>query len=267
MKPALPVLMYHSIVPDVTPSLHRTVVSEKQFLAQMKWLYTEGYQTIAPLEARDLCQQQTAFEKKIVLTFDDGYRSYIDFVQPVLAQFGFRATLFLSTHFVGAKKYPDEWILTDKTPAADRPLTADEIITLHKSGWHIEAHTQNHIRLFNKTPSKIAVQMDMCNAFIETITGQRPTAFAFPYGSYDALSLALAQHRYALAFTTHPDLWQEKDDVHRIPRLEMTHTDSMLDFIKKIQYGYSSYYQLGRQSVSAFLRADMRIYDGLRRLF
>jgi peptidoglycan/xylan/chitin deacetylase (PgdA/CDA1 family) len=255
MKPALPVLMYHSIVADITPLLHRTVVSENQFLTQMKWLYNEGYQTISPLETQDLWTQKAALAKKIVLTFDDGYRSYIDFVQPVLAQYGFTATLFLSTHFVGLEKYPDEWALVDKTPETDRPLSANEIITLHKLGWHIEAHTKNH------------VQMDVSNAFIERVTGQQPRVFAFPYGSYDTLSLSMARQRYALSFTTHPNLWRAKDDAHRLPRLEMTHKDSMSDFINKIQKGYTNAYQLSRHTLSAFARSDMRIYDGLRRLF
>lgn len=76
---------------------------------------------------------QTIPQKLVVLTFDDAVKNHLSFVAPLLQQYGFTATFFISE--VGA--------------AGDerQQLTWDDISTLHTMGFEIGNHTAHHASL------------------------------------------------------------------------------------------------------------------------
>jgi peptidoglycan/xylan/chitin deacetylase (PgdA/CDA1 family) len=260
-KNAIPVLMYHSIVSQRQAHYHPTVILADQFSAQIQWLFTNGYQTVTPLEALPLLKNGNNTAKKVLITFDDGYKSYIDIALPILSQYGYMATLFVATSFIDLDSYPASLIEKDKLPHDDRPLTRQDILKLYNEGWQIEAHTATHVSLLKQDNTIISTEMEDANTYIETLTGQKPTLFAYPYGQYDSLSLDAARLHYTLSFTTHQGLWSEQNDKHRLPRLEMAHDDTLPIFIQKLTKGYSNVYDWLRNAINAFLRKNMNVYD------
>lgn len=87
------VLMYQHI----WPVADHFAVTPKQLDEQFSYLHKNGYKTIfasalinAIFEERDLAS------KTIVLTFDNGYRNQVEFVEPLLEKYGFCASLFLN---------------------------------------------------------------------------------------------------------------------------------------------------------------------------
>ena len=73
-------------------------------------------------------------DKVVVLTFDDSVRSQFDIVRPILKQYGFGATFFITTGFE---------FESDK----QNYMTWEQIRQLHEDGFEIGNHTRDHVTL------------------------------------------------------------------------------------------------------------------------
>jgi peptidoglycan/xylan/chitin deacetylase (PgdA/CDA1 family) len=89
------VLMYHRVGPITDPF---PTFDIRVFRAQMEWLKTRC-RVIAPEELADVLARPTD-ERTVLLTFDDGYKSYFDHVYPILAELRLPSLVFPSTAFV-----------------------------------------------------------------------------------------------------------------------------------------------------------------------
>ncbi|HUO64674.1 MAG TPA: polysaccharide deacetylase family protein, partial [Terriglobales bacterium] len=89
----VPILVYHNM--DAQPK-GRLVQSASSFEQQMRYLKTEGYRTLTLAEFLEFTRLDRQLPKKsVVLTFDDGYKSFKQYAYPVLKELGFTATLFV----------------------------------------------------------------------------------------------------------------------------------------------------------------------------
>jgi hypothetical protein len=74
------------------------------FDAEMAYLKEAGYETV---DLADVVEWQRGRgelpPKPVVITFDDGDRSVVDYAYPILQKHGFKATLFVVTSEVGRK--------------------------------------------------------------------------------------------------------------------------------------------------------------------
>jgi len=87
----IPVLMYHQIgTPDRENRFKGQYTPEKMFARQMKYLFEHGYQTISLRDLISYAKQPTpAKDKKICITFDDGYESVYTHGFGVLQKYNF----------------------------------------------------------------------------------------------------------------------------------------------------------------------------------
>ncbi len=126
--PILPVLCYHS-VGDPGPSYRFDPevidVTPEQFRRQLEILAKDctviGMDTLcAALHGEKLPPNA------VLISFDDGYRSCLDTALPILRDFGFSATFFIATHYVGKRRlyWWDKIHYILKTSALDR-ITID----------------------------------------------------------------------------------------------------------------------------------------------
>jgi peptidoglycan/xylan/chitin deacetylase (PgdA/CDA1 family) len=90
------VLTYHRIVGD-EPSLPG--VSAGRFAAQMRWVH-DNCEPIRFEELVERTRTPSRGKPSVLVTFDDGYRSYHDLAYPVLKQYGIPAVVFLVTGLV-----------------------------------------------------------------------------------------------------------------------------------------------------------------------
>lgn len=87
------VLLYHHVFPGTADEMTLTPdLLENHF----QYLKEKGYSTI-PVSSlvKAINKQETLPGKTIVLTFDDGYKNQIEFVEPLLKKYGFCACIFL----------------------------------------------------------------------------------------------------------------------------------------------------------------------------
>src|SRR6185312_10355483 len=68
-------------------------------------------------------------QRSVVLTFDDGYRSFRQYAYPVLKELGFPGTLFVYTDYVGAGRNALSW---------------QELRELAAEGFDVQAHSKTH---------------------------------------------------------------------------------------------------------------------------
>jgi len=133
----------------------------------------------------------------IAITFDDGYRGWIDYVYPVLRDLGISATFFVSSGLVGLHGEEERNFFL-KNLRSDRQttgsITAEELRKLAGAGFAIGGHTCNHVNVADYrdlTKLNNEVQKDKIN--LEKITGTKVEYFAYPFGFYHNSSIDLVQ--------------------------------------------------------------------------
>ncbi len=188
----VPILVYHNM--DAQPK-GRLVQSAASFEQQMRYLKTEGYRTLTLAEFLEFTRLNRQLPKKsVVLTFDDGYKSFKQFAYPVLKELGFTATLFVYTDYVGAGRNALSW---------------SDIKALQAEGFDIQAHSKTHGDL-RRAPGETQAQFDQRmqaelaqpRELFRRQLGQAPETIAYPYGRWDADVLKHVKGAgYVAAFT------------------------------------------------------------------
>jgi peptidoglycan/xylan/chitin deacetylase (PgdA/CDA1 family) len=101
-----------------------------------------------------------------------------------------------------------------------RPMSAEELVQLSRSPLvEIGAHTMTHCHLPSlPLEQKRAEISGSCDA-LAALLGKAPSSFAYPYGLYDATSVALVKEAgIRHACTAEAELMWSADDDHAIPR-------------------------------------------------
>ena len=187
----IPVLVYHNISAQDKGKLS---IASRTFDAQIRQLHEEGFQaiTLADFMAFAAGRRQLP-RKSVLLTFDDGYKSFVQYARPILKDYGFGATLFVYLDFIGAGS----------------GLSWQDLRTLSEQGYDVQAHSKSHANLRRKegeSEAAYAKRIEAELAYPLTLFKKnlpRPVdALAYPYGEMDdELVPFVAKYGYAVAFT------------------------------------------------------------------
>lgn len=191
----VPILSYHRF----GNGQGRLGVSQSAFAAQMSYLAREGYHII-PLRALRgfLVGAQALPAKSVVITIDDGYRSTYDIAYPILKQYGFQATVFLYTDFVGARD----------------ALSWQQMREMVRSGLiEVQPHSKTHSNLAMRLPkesdaqylARLRSEVTTSVALIRQHLNVDIHSFAYPYGdASSALTTLLQQAEVQFGLTVIP---------------------------------------------------------------
>ena len=218
----IPVLLYH----DVSELFKDPyTVSPSLFAVQMEWLYNNGFRVI-PL--RDI-SNPPAGDKLVVITFDDGYASFMDYAFPLLREYGFCATINVIGELVG--RYIRE---NDHS----RPMLSwDEYRHLLESGFvDVGCHT-NALHVFNRKGALGASEDELrrdLRSFREMLrreTGTETDILAWPYGFYDARSInAAKQEGFRYLQTSREAAFNTPGNIAEIPRKNISNRHNLVLF-------------------------------------
>ena len=168
----VPILCYHRFGTKTS----KLNVTPAAFEQQMEWLARNGYTvvTLARL-ARFLEGKEALPAKSVAITIDDGYRSSYEIAYPILRKYGFPATVFLYTDFVGASDA--------MTWAQMKDMTSSGLVTIQP---HSKSHANLTQRLPNETDARyrdrIRREVDAPVTVIKERLAEPIFAFAYPYG-------------------------------------------------------------------------------------
>lgn len=135
------------------------------------WRATSCLLTLAATGAI-AAQRQPIPDKLVVLTFDDSKASHYTVVRPLLKQYGFGATFFITEGFT---------FRTNK----DDYLTWEQIAELHRDGFEIGNHTRDHMGLSKANLPRVKEQVEAINTQCAAHGIPAPISFAYPGNAID----------------------------------------------------------------------------------
>ena len=227
-----PILMHHQVGPHRPGSrLNRWRVTERDFTWQLDTLRRLGY---AGVSLRDLLDAPRTETRRVVLTFDDGYRGVKERVLPALLARGFRATVFVVADRIGAV---NDW---DGETPGEPLLSADEIRELQRAGIEIGSHGATHRALTRLDDADLARELAGSKQTLERITGAPVTSFCYPYGDFDDRVIqAVRAAGYRAATVIRGGIPRDLSDPFRLKRVAVRGTHTRLDFLLALTRGRS----------------------------
>jgi peptidoglycan/xylan/chitin deacetylase (PgdA/CDA1 family) len=221
----VPVLCYHNLAPQ---SKGRMILAAGVFEEQMRYLKNHGYRMINLKEFVEFVSLKRQLPRKsVLLTFDDGYRSFLRHAYPVLKEIAYTATLFIYTDYVGA---------------GGNALTWADLKKLSQEGFDVQAHSKSHgdmVRANGEAAGEYNKRLDSeltrPQALFDRHLGFIPDILAYPFGRQDGTVVRRTKESgYAAAFTVRRQGSPSFVDPHRIHRSQIYPGMSMDDFIKNL---------------------------------
>ncbi len=205
----VPVLAYNNFSKNSPGTI---TVTEAAFDAQMRYLKENGYHVIPLVQLLDFLDYTIQLpQNSVVITIDDGWRSFYDIAFPILKKYDFPATLFIYTDFIGGGK----------------ALSWEQVKELSDKGLDIQCQTRTHRNLtalkgkesFKKYFKSLEMEITYSKTVIRQKLNKACNCLAYPYGQTNDLIIAmLKKHGYRAAFTVEREANPFFSDMYRIPR-------------------------------------------------
>lgn len=189
----IPVLCYHRFGPIAKKNNY--ALTTAAFKQQLEVIHQEGFTPITPKQAvAALKAEQPWPNKPIMITVDDGYQDFITYAKPSLDEYGYKATLFVYTDFVGARL----------------GFSRQDLKELTEQGFEIGSHSVSHSKLSKRSASettagrqkRLARELAFSREQLSQWSGREVVALAYPYGLWDqTVARQAKQAGYQLMFT------------------------------------------------------------------
>ena len=191
----VPILAYHRF----GEKNGKMTVTPEAFAAQLKYLADNDYRVVRLSDLAEFLDGKRSLpHRAVVITADDGYTSFYRHAFPLLEQYGFPATMFVYSDFIGAS---DALTWTQM-----KEMTASGLID-------IESHSKSHESLVALLPgesernyrSRVDKELTVGRDLLQRKLGISISFFAYPYGDTNAAVVEQANKAdYRLAVTVNP---------------------------------------------------------------
>jgi peptidoglycan/xylan/chitin deacetylase (PgdA/CDA1 family) len=246
------VLMYHWISGSPGGRLRAWGVTPAQFESQMRHLAEEGYRTVSLGDVVELARGvRPPAEKTVALTFDDGYRDFLEYALPVLRRHRFSATVFLVTDHVGGT---NAWDARHGDPPREL-MGWEEAAELADQGIEIGSHGRTHRFLPSLSGAELEEEIHGSRRILEDRLGRAVRFFSYPHGLHDGRCLTLAASAgYEGACADIRGGNGPGTDPFRLRRTLMTFHDGSWSFSFKLRTGFGAR-EWAQQKLESFGRA------------
>jgi peptidoglycan/xylan/chitin deacetylase (PgdA/CDA1 family) len=171
---ATPGLLFHSI--GTQHPLTMSAMPPKLFTAIVQKLFNSGYHSVCLSEAHSSITDTGI--KEVLITFDDGCRSFYTHALPLFHECGYRVTLFPVAKYFGKKS---TW---DVLPPFEH-LSVEELRVISASNHEIGSHTMTHADCTFLSTTDLATELRDSKQVLEDIISRPVTALSFPFGSWN----------------------------------------------------------------------------------
>lgn len=234
----LRILMYHSI--SIAPT-DRLAIRPELFSEQMQFLADHDFTVVSLQQACELFKRNGDLRRRIVLTFDDGYRDFLTTAAPILQEYKFTATLFVVTGRCGGEA---ERCAADRT----RPvLSGSELQQLRTMGYSLGSHTLTHPDLTRLDGRGLEYELSESREAIGS-WGESFIPFAYPGGSFTVREREAVDHAGYDCAVIVGGRWGNGPDTDRflLKREPMLASDTLPWFERRVTGFYEWHYLWAR---------------------
>ena len=198
-------LVYHRF-PDDGPK--STSTSPEVFKQHLEYLKNNDYKVL-PLKKiiRSLQSKESLPSNCVSLTADDGFLSIYTEAFPLLVEYQFPMSVFISTNPVDIKY---DSMMTWNQLREMAPLV------------DIYNHSVNHLHLVNQSAQIVEDEILFAQERISTEMNTNDKFFAYPYGEFDDLTYSYLKSKGYIAFGQQSGVASQTSDFLNIPRFSMS---------------------------------------------
>ena len=208
-------LMYHRFNENKYPS---TNIRMDIFVEQMNMISNQGYEFYDPKNFIDQFSK-TKDKKKILLTIDDGFKSFYNEAWPYLKKNKIPFILFVSTEPVGKNGY----------------MTWDEIKEIDKSKiGFIGHHSHTHEYLIDMTENEFIKDIETASKIFNEKLGHVPSIFSYPFGEYSLYMKDYISKNFKIAFGQHSGVIDINKDKFELPRFPINEKYGEIERFKSL---------------------------------
>lgn len=231
-RPGVPILMYHQVAAHRPGSpLNKWRVTPERFAAHLRLLASGGWRGVS---LRDWLETPEPPGRRVVITFDDGFAALVPNALPLLREHGFSATVFVVAGKLGGE---NDW---DGERPGDALLDAAGVRALAEAGLEIGSHGATHRALPECDDARLREEVAGSKALLEGVTGGPVVSFCYPYGACDDRAAAAVRDAgYRAATVIRGGIARDLSDPHRLKRVAVRGTDTLLDFRLALTRGRS----------------------------
>lgn len=229
-KKGIPILLYHKIGKAPKNSkLKKLWVSKEKFYKQMNFLKSNGY---TPITFKDL---PLFSDKKVIITFDDGYENIYENAFPILKEFNFKFVIFMVINAIGKNNF---W----HNPQIEQPLPMLNIKQMKEMKYLCEfgSHCLTHPALSKLTKNEIEKEIKQSKVELEKILEDKVITFAYPYGDGENLSEVrqiVKESGYKFGCGCHWGIENFKNDFYSLKRVWILGDEYLFDFYLNLTRG------------------------------
>lgn len=201
------VLMYHRFDQSHYPS---TNISSDLFRKHLEVIRSENFNVIGIDYLVELLKEEKNLpDKTVVITVDDAFRSFFNNAYPILKEFGYPFSIFVSTASISSKKNSDY-------------MSWEMLKELSLNGGLILNHTVNHDSLLELNNEEIISQVLNASKEINSKIGRQPNILSYPYGESSLrVEKVIEGLGIKAAFSQHSSPLSNFDSVYRLPRFAL----------------------------------------------
>ena len=192
-------LMYHRFNENKYPS---TNIKMNIFHEQMEIIKNLNYKFYNP---KYLINEfdNVKNEKKILITIDDGFKSFYNEAWPYLKKNKIPFILFVSSEPVGKKGY----------------MNWEEIKEIDNSDLgHIGHHSHTHEYLIDMDEEEFIKDIKTATKIFKDKLGYSPSIFSYPFGEYSLYMKKYISNNFEIAFGQHSGVIDVNKDKFELPR-------------------------------------------------
>ncbi len=217
-------IMYHRFNEDKYPS---TNIQMEVFFEHIQLINNSKYKFIHPSEFKNQFDNPKK-QKKILLTVDDGFKSFYDNAWPFLKENKIPFILFISTEPVGNKGY----------------MTWEQIKEVQQESFAVIGHhSHSHEYLIDKSNDEFINDIERANLIFKEKLGYIPDLFSYPFGEYSEFMRNYVSKNFAYAFGQHSGVIDINKEKYQLPRFPINENYGELERFESIIKTYPLEYK------------------------
>ena len=219
-------IMYHRFNENKYPS---TNIKMDIFDQQMKIIKELGYEFYDPKLFVSKFEEPKK-NKKILITIDDGFKSFYNEAWPYLKKNKIPFILFVSTEPIGKNGY----------------MNWDEILEIENSEiGFIGHHSHTHDYLIDVSEDNFVNDIETASKIFKEKLGYIPPIFSYPFGEYSLFMKNYISKNFKIAFGQHSGIIDINKDKFELPRFPINEKYGELKRFKSL----INYYPLEYKSL------------------